>query len=149
MIRRIVQFATLASFVAAMTVSVKVLAAVETDAARLSSQYAAWAGGKANADALVNGLANGTTVMLVTRANNTRSLAGFTPTGAMSPEEIAGALSTARRTLAQMGIRQPTADQIQSALIGGEVTLADGRTRMVQGAVVLREAPLVSPVAAR
>ena len=127
------------------------LAAVAPDESRrLSSQYAGWAGGRSNAESLVNGLQNGTTVMLVTQGpNNTRSLAGFTPTGAMSPEEIAAALSTARRTLAQMGIRQPTADQIQSALIGGEVTLADGRTRIVQGAVVLREAPLVSPVAVR
>jgi hypothetical protein len=149
MIRKISAVVAGASFIVAMTVSAKVLAAVEPDASRLSSQYAAWAGGKANADALVNGLASGSTIMLMTRANNTRSLAGFTPQGPLSSDEIAAALSAARSTLSGMGIRQPTADQIQAALIGGEITLADGRTRLVQGAVVLREAPLVSPVAAR
>lgn len=149
MIRRITALVAWASFVAAMTVSAKVLAAVAPEASRLSSQYAAWAGGKSNADALVKGLSSGTTVMLVTRTNDTRSLAGFTPRSALSADEIEAALASARSTLAGLGIRQPTADQIQAALIGGEVTLADGRTRLVQGAVALRDGPAVSPVAAR
>lgn len=149
MIRRLSAIVAGVSFIAAMTVSAKVLAAVEPDATRLSSQYASWAGGKSNADALVNGLSTGSTIVLVTRSNNTRSLAGFTPQGPLSADEIAAALSAARSTLSGMGIRQPTADQIQAALIGGEIALPNGRTRLVQGAVVLRESPLVSPVAAR
>jgi hypothetical protein len=116
------------------------------DAARLSSKYSSWAGGKSNADSLVNGLQNGTTVMLSTKGpDNTRSLAGFTPPAAMSPEEVESALARARSTLASMGIRNPNADQIQAALIGGEVTLADGRTRSVAGAVT----PLPDSVATR
>ena len=106
------------------------------DSRRLSSQYSAWAGGKTNADSIVNGLQNGSTVMIMTQgSDNTRSLAGFTPPAAMSAEEVEAALARARSTLASMGIKKPSADQIQAALIGGEVTLADGRTRSVQGAV--------------
>ena len=102
----------------------------------LSSQYATWAGGKANADSLVNGLQSGKSVMLTTQGpNNTRSLAGFTPPAPMPPEDVGAALARARSTLASMGIRQPSADQIQTALIGGEVTLADGQKRSVQGSV--------------
>ena len=106
------------------------------DSRRLSSQYSAWAGGKSNADSIVNGLQNGSTVMIMTQgSDNTRSLAGFTPPAAMSAEDVEAALARARSTLASMGIKKPSADQIQAALIGGEVTLADGRTRSVQGAV--------------
>jgi hypothetical protein len=106
------------------------------DSRSLSSRYAAWAGGKANADSLVNGLQSGKTVMIVTQgADNTRSLAGFTPPAPMSEDEVDSALSKARSTLSSMGIRQPSADQIQAALIGGEVELGNGRTRLVQGSV--------------
>ena len=106
------------------------------DPSNLSSRYATWAGGKSNADSLVNGLQSGRTVMLVTQgANNTRSLAGFTPPAPMEPEDVSAALAKARSTLASMGIKQPSADQIQAALIGGEIDLGNGRTRMVQGSV--------------
>jgi hypothetical protein len=123
------------------------LAAVENDnAGRLSSQYSAWAGGKSNADSIVNGLQSGSTVMIVTQGpDNTRSLAGFTPPAPMPAEEVGAALAKARSTLASMGIRQPSADQIQTALIGGELTLADGRKRSVQGSVT----PLPDTVATR
>lgn len=115
--------------------TIPALAATAPDS-RLSSRYSTWAGSKTNADSLVTGLQNGTTVMLMTAGpNNTRSLAGFTPPAALSPEEVEAALAKARSTLSGMGIRQPSADQIQAALVGGEVTLANGKTRMVQGAV--------------
>ena len=55
--------------------------------------------------------------------------------GAMSEEEVGAALSKARSTLSSMGIKQPSADQIQAALIGGEVDLGNGRTKLVQGSV--------------
>jgi hypothetical protein len=106
------------------------------DSRRLSSKYSEWAGGKTNVDNIVTGLQNGSSVMLMTQgSDNTRSLAGFTPPAALSAEEVEVALAKARSTLASMGIRRPSADQIQAALIGGEVTLADGRTRAVQGSV--------------
>lgn len=127
--------------------SIPAIAAVAPDdSRRLASQYASWAGSKTNADALVAGMQNGTTVILVTQgANSTRSLAGFTPQSRMSTEEVASALGSAKSTLAGMGIRQPSADQIQAALIGGNVTLADGRTRSIRGSV----APSTDSVAVR
>lgn len=125
--------------IAAATLALAALpafAAVDGNASSLSSKYSNWAGGKSNADSLVNGLQSGKTVMLVTQGpNNTRSLAGFTPPAAMAPEDVSAALAKARATLASMGIKQPSADQIQAALIGGEVELGNGRTRMVQGSV--------------
>lgn len=126
--------------IAAATLAIAALpafAAIGDSGSRdLSSRYATWAGGKSNADALVNGLQSGKTVMLVTQgSNNTRSLAGFTPPAAMSEEEVGAALSKARSTLSSMGIKQPSADQIQAALIGGEVDLGNGRTKLVQGSV--------------
>jgi hypothetical protein len=118
-------------------VALPALAAVNTaDSRSISSRYANWAGGKTNADSLVSGLQSGKTVMLVTQnPDNTRSLAGFTPPAPMSEEQVDSALSKARSTLSSMGIKQPKADQIQAALIGGEVELGNGRTKLVQGSV--------------
>lgn len=138
------------SFATAMAGSAKATAAPVDEASRLSSQYASWAGGKSNADSLVNGLRSGSSVTLVTVSpDNSKSIAGFTAQTQMSSAEIARSLAAAKRTLAGMGIRQPSADQIQSALIGGEVTLPNGKTRLVQGAVALRAEPVLSPVASR
>jgi hypothetical protein len=126
--------------------AIPALAAIAPDdSRRIASQYSSWAGSKTNADALVNGLQNGTTVMLTTQgSDNTRSLAGFTPPARMSSEEVADALARAKATLASLGIRHPSADQIQASLVGGEVTLPNGRTRPVAGAV-----GAAGPIAAR
>ena len=138
------------SLAAAMAVSAKATAAPVDDTSRLSSQYASWAGGKSNADSLVNGLRSGSSVTLVTVSpDNSKSIAAFTARTRMSSGEISASLAAAKRSLAGMGIRQPSADQIQAALIGGEVTLPHGKTRMVQGAVALRDEPAISPVASR
>ena len=126
-------------------------AAIATDEARLASQYAAWAGGKSNADSLVNGLRTGNSVTLVTSGpDHRKSIAGFTAQTTMTAAEIGAALASAKSTLAQMGIRQPTAEQMQAALIGGEITPAQGKPKLVQGSVALRAEPTpVSAVAAR
>jgi len=126
-------------------------AAVASDEARLASQYATWAGGKSNADSLVNGLRTGNSVTLVTRGpDNRKSIAGFTAQTTMTTADIAGALASAKSTLAHMGIRQPSAEQIQAALIGGEITPATGKAALVQGSVALRAEPTpVSEVASR
>lgn len=109
------------------------------DFARLSSQYSAWAGGKSNADAIVGGLRNGSSITLVTSgAGRNVSLAGFTPAAPMTYGEIHSALSNAQRTLSRMGISQPSAEQIQAALIGGEITTRDGAARSVAGVIPAR-----------
>ena len=134
---------TVAAIALALSVPAFAAVAPSDDARKLSTQYSNWAGGKSNADALVAGMQNGTTVMIVTQnPDNTRSLAGFTPQTRMSTEEVAEALAKAKSTLASMGVKQPTADQIQAALIGGDVNLAGGKSKAVQGSVALLQEPV-------
>jgi len=115
-----------------------------TEATRLTSQYSEWAGGKSNADALVAGLRNGTPVTLVTSgADRSVSIAGFTPSASMSYGNVSAALGSAQHSLARLGITKPTADQMQAALIGGEITLANGSKTALRGSVA------ASPVASR
>src|SRR5260221_14416367 len=117
------------------------------DFARLSSQYAGWAGGKANADALIGGLRSGAPVTLVTASRGSAvSMAGFTPAAPMTYGEVRSALAAARQTLARFGIANPTAEEIQAALIGGDVTLRNGASRSVAGVIGPRG---TAPVAMR
>jgi hypothetical protein len=118
-----------AAFVAAVFTAPVAWAQPAGDFARLSSQYAEWAGGRSNADSLVSGLRDGASVTLVTTGTGrTVSIAGFRPPARMSYGEVRSALANARSTLARMGIANPTAEEIQTALIGGEIG-----TRQVAG----------------
>lgn len=122
--------------------------APQTDASHLATQYSEWAGGQSNADALVAGLRNGAPVTLVTNgADRSVSIAGFTPTAPMSYGAVSTALSTAQRSLAKLGISQPNAEQIQAALIGGEVVKSNGALVPVRGSVASRGGS--GPVASR
>ena len=119
-----------------------------TDATRISTQYSDWAGGRANADSLVAGLRNGSPITLVTNgANRSVSIAGFTPTSSMSYGSVSAALANAQRSLARVGIHKPTAEQIQAAVIGGEVVTASGATTMFKGSAAARGT--TTPVASR
>lgn len=118
-----------------------------TEATRLSSQYSEWAGGKSNADSLVAGLRNGAPITMVTSSSDrTVSIAGFTPSAPMSYGSVNSALSNAQRSLSRLGINRPNADQIQAALIGGEITTPKGSTVAVKGSVAARG---TTPVASR
>lgn len=109
------------------------------DLAQLSSQYTAWAGSKANADMLVGGLARGSSITLVTSGpNGSASLAGFTPSRTMSYGEVRSALGSAQQSLSRLGITRPTAEQIQAALIGGDIVVPGGATRQIAGSVGVR-----------
>jgi hypothetical protein len=55
----------------------------------------------------------------------------------MSYADVDTALGRARSELARLGVRRPTAEQIQAALIGGDVRLSDGRTRALRGSVAV------------
>lgn len=113
--------------------------AAASDTARLAAQYASWAGGRHNAEALVNGLRNGSSITLATTApDRTVSLAGFTPETPLSLDETTRALAAAKLSLARMGIAHPHAEQIQAALIGGEVALPHGAVRPLRGVVAVR-----------
>jgi hypothetical protein len=110
-----------------------------SESTRLSSQYSEWAGGKANSDSLVAGLRNATPVTIVTNGpDRTVSIAGFTPSTPTSYGNVSAALASAQRSLARLGIAKPTAEQIQAALIGGEVTTTAGATVLVRGSVAPR-----------
>jgi hypothetical protein len=117
------------------------------DATRLTAQYSEWAGGKSNADSLVAGLRNGAPITLVTNASDrTVSIAGFTPAAPMSYANVGSALSGAQRSLSRIGINKPNAEQIQAALIGGEILTSNGSTIAMKGSVAPRGA---TPVASR
>src|SRR5688572_3177422 len=104
------------------------------ESSRLAERFAAFAGSKANADALVTGMRSGSSITLVTSgADRQVSLAGFTPPAAMNDAQIQNALANAQRSLVRLGIQRPTAEQIQAALIGGEVTQPNGNVAAVQG----------------
>ena len=138
-----------ACFAASLTLAANATAASPsaTDATRIASQYSEWAGGRSNADSLVAGLRNGAPIALVTNgADKKVSIAGFTPTTSMNYSGVGGALANAQRSLDRVGITKPTAEQIQAALIGGEVTTASGKTTLVKGSVAPRG---TTPVASR
>ena len=128
-----------ASLAASLLVASSAMAAQSAQApSRIVSDFAAWAGGRQNADALVRGLHNGSSIALATNGpSHNVSLAGFTPGAPMSFEEVREALASARSSLAHLGVHRPTAEQIQAALIGGEVQLGRGRTRMLPGTVAV------------
>jgi hypothetical protein len=127
-----------ASLAASLAFASSAMAATEATApqGRIASDFASWAGGRQNADALVAGLHSGTSITLATTGRDRNvSLAGFTPSTPMSYDEVRDALASARTALSRLGVRQPTAEQIQAALIGGEVELGNGRSRVVRGTV--------------
>lgn len=104
------------------------------ESSRLAERFAMFAGSKANADALVSGMRSGSSITLVTSGSDRQvSLAGFTPPAAMTDAQIQSALANAQRSLTRLGIQKPNAEQIQAALIGGEVTQPNGNVAVVQG----------------
>jgi hypothetical protein len=137
------------SLAACLAVAANAMAASApaAEATRLSAQYSDWAGGRSNADSLVAGLRNAAPVTLVTNGpDRGASIAGFTPSAPMSYGAVGSALSDARRSLARVGISKPNAEQIQAALIGGEVRTAQGATTQVKGSISARG---TGPVASR
>lgn len=132
---------TLVAALAAALIAASAMAASPPDArtTHLASDYAGWASGRDNAQALVTGLHSGSSITLATvRADRSVSLAGFTPDAPMSYAEVARALANARATLARAGIARPDAEQIQAALIGGEVAMPNGGSRLLRGTVAVR-----------
>ena len=112
---------------------------------RLAPQLVAFAGGDANFQNLVNGLATGAPVTLV---SGTESVT-FTPSTTMTPSDIAQTLEKLRQQLIGRGIATPTAQQLATALAGGTLPTAAGPTQVngavsVNGAVTTQQSPAVS-----
>ena len=119
-----------------------------TESSKLASTYATFAGSDANADALVQGLRNGTSITLIT-TTTTKNADGTTSTttapntfqpatGKLGYGNVNIVLALAQDELSKLGITDPTAAQIEAALNGGTVTLADGSTQTLQGVLALR-----------
>lgn len=107
---------------------------------RISSDFSTFAGSTANSDALVTGLRNGTAVTLTsTDAKGVTTSTTFTPpTGKMGYGNVYTSLALAKQQLAGAGITQPTAEQLQAALVGGSVTNGSGQTTTLTGVLDLR-----------
>jgi hypothetical protein len=111
----------------------------------LAPQLVAFAGSGVNFQNLVNGLAQGTPVQLIsTLPNGSTQIVTFTPTTPMSANDIAVTLEAARQQLITLGIGSPTAEQIGVTLMGGVVPTALGG-RQVTGLLKPRNPP--SPAA--
>ena len=103
---------------------------------RLVDKFTRFAGSKANAEALVNGLRNDQQVTLTSAQGTTTS---FTPkTDKMGFGNVNIALTLARATLAQQGITRPTPQQIEAALNGGTVTTSSGKQVTFTGILTQR-----------
>jgi hypothetical protein len=138
-IRRTTFAASLAASLAFAANAMAASAPAPTEGSRLANQYSEWAGGHSNAESLVAGLRNGAPVTIVTNSpDRSVSIAGFTPASAMSYGSVATALAGAQHSLDRLGIRKPNAEQIQAALIGGEISTASGGLTVVKGSVVAR-----------
>jgi len=98
---------------------------------QLVTRYTTLAGSDSNAQALIDGLRNGTQITLGSTT--------FTPaTSSLGYGEINTSLALAQAELAAAGITSPTADQLEAALNGGTVTLSNGNTVNLQGVLDLR-----------
>jgi len=110
---------------------------------RISSDFTDFSGSSANSSALVTGLRNGTSITLTSTSTDAKGVVTttettFTPlTGKMGYGNVYTSLALARFQLANLGITNPTAAQLQAALNGGTITL-NGKDVPVTGVLELR-----------
>jgi len=103
---------------------------------RLVDKFTRFAGSKANAESLVNGLRNDQEVKLTSTSQGS---ATFTPkTDKMGFGNVNIALTLAKATLAEQGITRPTPQQIEAALNGGTVTNRAGKEVKLTGVLTQR-----------
>ena len=115
---------------------------------RLAPQLVSFAGSEANFQSLVNGLATGTQVQLLTvLPNGFVQNVTFTPTTALTATQVAQILETARQQLIGLGIGAPTAEQLGFALMGGVVPTALGGTQVPGALNAQSQQSLPSPAA--
>ena len=103
-----------------------------TEKSRLVDQYTTLAGSTANAESLISGLRNGSSLTLAaptttsggtTTGGTTATGVTFTPaSGKLGYGEVNIALSLASAELLKLGITNPTAEQLKTVLNGGTIT---------------------------
>jgi hypothetical protein len=105
----------------------------DRDASRIAAQFTGLAGTEDNALALVNALHSGERVILVSEAGGARVPVTTTfelPTGPMGWDDVMISLALARDSLARAGINFPTAEELEAALLGGDVKTVRGTVRL-------------------
>jgi 3-polyprenyl-4-hydroxybenzoate decarboxylase len=107
---------------------------------RLIQDFTTFAGSSTNANSLVNGLRHDAPVTLTSgTAGQTTSSVTFTPpTRPMGAGNTFISLAVARQQLTNLGITQPTPDQLKAALVGGTVTGSSGKPTALPGVLTLR-----------
>lgn len=91
--------------------------------ATIAGRFATFAGSQANAQALVTGLRNDSSITLTGSVNGQASTATFTP--AANKQGFGGvflSLALAQQDLIKAGVSHPTPEQIEAALNGGAIT---------------------------
>ena len=111
---------------------------------RISSDFTTFAGSTANSSSLVSGLRNGSAITLTsTDPKGVITETTFTPlTGKMGYGNTFISLGLAQQNLTNLGFKQPTPEQIQTALNGGSFTTMDANgkeiTTTMKGVLELR-----------
>ena len=110
---------------------------------RIMHDYTGFAGSRANASNLVIGLRRGTPIALTAAPGNAHyatPLSFTPPIRALSNSAVYISLALAKQQLANLGISQPTPEQIKAALIGGTISsgAAVTRTATLPGVLTLR-----------
>jgi hypothetical protein len=110
--------------------------------ATLVTQFSGFAGSDENAQNLVTGLRQGAPITLSSPppapGQPAASLTFDTPTRPMGYGNVSISLALAKQQLANLGITDPTPQQIQAALTGGTVTTGSGATTQLPGILTLR-----------
>lgn len=99
------------------------------------TRFVTLAGSASNLQSLVHGLRTGSSVTLTNAqvsgsTATTQSITFTPPTKPMGYGNITRALTLASRELAAAGIKNPTPQQLQTALMGGTITTAQGSVTM-------------------
>jgi hypothetical protein len=94
---------------------------------RLAPQLPGFVGARDNFESLVEGLAQGLQVTLISETpDGSTEIVTFTPVGGLGPTEIARTLEVARQSLIARGIAEPTPHQLAIALTGGTLPAPAG-----------------------
>lgn len=113
---------------------------------RLGTEFTGFAGSDANSEALVTGLRDGTAITLTETTTSTTGTAATTTTtfqpdtGKLGVGNVKIALSLADASLSKAGITNPTPAEIEAALNGGTLVLADGTSIDLKGVLASRAA---------
>ena len=103
---------------------------------KLASEFSSFAGSTDNAKALVTGLRSGSSIMLTPGGAGGSSTTFTPPTKPMGFGNVNISLALAQASLTNLGITNPTPEQIKAALTGGSVTTS--KTTTLPGILTLR-----------